>query len=372
MKKGVFMALCAFLLIACGKQSGYVITGTVDNADLNGKTVYLYEYGIKDGDALNNAIIENGKFTIKGDQATPLLCVIRFNEEVAEPKYVNTGENAPYTATFVLENGKLKIDLSENPAVTGTPENDALASFQKEMKQLRSSMEQIIQDMNSEDGAIADAAEKKYDEIEGKVAEAVKTYIQNNPDKLTSAKLLYDFRYNLDEDTRRNIIGKAGDTFKSVVGINKMIDHLAVLEKVGIGKTFTDFEMKTPEGEAIKLSDNVGKGKVTLIDFWASWCPPCRKDIPHLVELYKQYKDNGFEIVGVSLDRTNDAWIKGITELNITWPQMSDLKYWQSEGAALYGVNSIPHTVLVDKDGIIIAKNVRGEALDAKLAEVLK
>jgi thiol-disulfide isomerase/thioredoxin len=371
MKKVVFMALCAFLLIACGEQPGYVITGTTDNAGLNGETVYLYEYGVKDGEALNSAVVENGKFTIKGEQATPLLCVIRFDEEVVEPNQANAGENAPYTAVFTLENGKLKIDLSENPTVTGTPDNDALAALQKEMKQLRSSMEQVVQDMNSDDEAIAGAAEEKYEEIEGQVAEAVKKYIQNNPVKLASAKLLYDFRYNLDEDTRRDILNRAGDAFKSVTGIDKMIDHLAVLEKVGVGKEFTDFEMKTPSGEAIKLSDNVGKGKVTLIDFWASWCPPCRKDIPHLVELYKQYKGKGFEIVGVSLDRTNDAWVKGIQELNITWPQMSDLKYWKSEGAALYGVNSIPHTVLVDKDGIIIAKNLRGEALDAKLAEIL-
>jgi thiol-disulfide isomerase/thioredoxin len=376
MKKVVFMALCAFLLIACGKQPGYVITGTIDNAGLNagldGETVYLYEYGVKDREALDSAVVENGKFTIKGEQATPLLCVVRFDEEVVAPNQVDAGENAPYTAVFMLENGTLKIDLSENPTVTGIPENDALTSLQKEMKQLRSSMEQIMQEMGSEDEAIADAAEEKYNEMEDRVAEAVKKFIQTNPDKLTSGKLFYDFRYHLNEDARRDIIGKAGDTFKSVAGVDKMIDHLAVLEKVGVGKKFTDFEMKTPEGKAIKLSDNVGKGKVTLIDFWASWCPPCRKDIPHLAELYKQYKDKGFEIVGVSLDRTNDAWVKGIQDLHIIWPQMSDLKFWQSEGAALYGVNSIPHTVLVDKDGIIIAKSLRGEALDAKLAEVLQ
>jgi thiol-disulfide isomerase/thioredoxin len=372
MKKVAFMALCAFLLLACSRQPGYVITGTTNDAALNGKTVHLYEYGIKNSEALNSAIVENGQFTIKGEQPTPLLCVIRFDEEVVEPKQARAGENAPYTATFTLENGKLTVDLSESPTVTGTPENDALASLQKEMKQIRSSLEQVIEDMGSGDEAIAGAAEIKYDEIESKASEAVKKYIQNNPGKLTSAKLLYDFRYNLDEDTRRHIINQAGDAFKSVAGIDKMIDHLAALEKVGIGKKFTDFEMKTPGGEAIRLSDNTGKGNITLIDFWASWCPPCRKDIPHLVALYKQYKGKGFEIVGVSLDRTNDAWVKGITELNITWPQMSDLKYWKSEGAALYGVNSIPHTVLVDKDGIIIAKNLRGEALNAKLAEVLQ
>lgn len=372
MKNVFFMVISALMLIACGEQSEYVIIGTVDNTELNGKTVYLYEYGVKDGKTLNEAIVENGKFTIKGIQQTPLLSIICFDENVVEPKRPNTGEDAPYTATFVLENGKIKVNLAEYSTVTGTPENNAFASLQKEMKQLRSSMEQVMQDMKSGDKAIADAADKKYDEIENNVSEVVKKYIQNNPDKLTSAKLLYDFRYNLDEDTRRAILSKAGNAFKSVPGIDKMMDHLAVLEKVGIGKIITDFEMKTPDGKAIKLSDNVGKGKVVLIDFWASWCPPCRKDMPHLVELYKQYKDKGFEIVGVSLDRTNDAWIKGIEELDITWPQMSDLKYWQSEGAALYGVNSIPHTVLVDKDGTIMAKNLRGEALDTKLAEMLK
>jgi len=359
MKNVFLVAICAFLLTACAGQSGYVITGTVDKADLNGQTVYLYAYGVKDGEALNSAIVEDGKFTIKGAQETPILSVIRFDEEIVKPGGVYMGENGSYTATFMLENGKLKIDLSETPTVTGTPDNDALTSLQKEMKQLRAS-------------ATANATEDEYEKIEANVSEVVKKYIQSNPDKPTSAKLLYDFRYNLDEDTRRDIISKAGNVFKSVPGIDKMIEHLAVLEKVGIGKKIIDFEMKTPEGKAIKLSDNVGKGKITLIDFWASWCPPCRKEIPHLVELYKQYKGKDFEIVGVSLDRTNDAWVKGIKDLAITWPQMSDLKYWQSEGGTIYGVNSIPHTILVDKDGIIIAKNLHGEALDTKLAEMLK
>ena len=94
--------------------------------------------------------------------------------------------------------------------------------------------------------------------------------------------------------------------------------------------------------------------------------------MPHLVELYKQYKNKGFEIVGISLDSKPEAWAKGVKDLNITWTQLSDLKGWQNAGAALYGVNSIPHTVLVDKDGTIIAKNIHGEEIDAKLQEVLK
>jgi peroxiredoxin len=139
-----------------------------------------------------------------------------------------------------------------------------------------------------------------------------------------------------------------------------------------VGTKFIDFEMPAPDGKMVKLSDYAGKGKLVLVDFWASWCGPCRQDMPGVVELYAQYKDKGFEIVGVTLDRDGDAWKKSLTDMHMTWPQMSDLQYWQSAAAQLYAVNSIPHTMLIDGEGTIIARGLRGEALSAKLAEVLK
>ena len=107
-------------------------------------------------------------------------------------------------------------------------------------------------------------------------------------------------------------------------------------------------------------------------DFWASWCGPCRREMPNLVEAYAKYKNKGFEIVGVSLDQSGEAWKEAIEKLNITWPQMSDLKYWNCEGAQLYAVSSIPHTVLIDGEGTIIARGLHGEELQEKLAEVIK
>ena len=135
---------------------------------------------------------------------------------------------------------------------------------------------------------------------------------------------------------------------------------------------FVDFEMQTPEGKTVKLSDYVGKGKVVLVDFWASWCGPCRREMPNLVETYAKYKGKNFEIVGVSLDQDGAAWKEAIKKLDMTWPQMSDLKFWQSEGAQLYAVNSIPHTVLIDGSGKIIARGLHGEELQAKIAEAVK
>ena len=107
------------------------------------------------------------------------------------------------------------------------------------------------------------------------------------------------------------------------------------MKATAVGQKFTDFEMQTPEGKTVKLSDYVGKGKVVLVDFWASWCGPCRREMPNLVEAYAKYKNKNFEIVGVSLDQSADAWKEAIKKLNITWPQMSDLKYWNCEGAQL-------------------------------------
>ena len=396
MKKYLPIAASVLLLAACSEKPGYEITGTVSNSDLNGKYVYLYEYGVKDAAPLDSALVQNGSFALKGTQNAPALRTLRFSEEVVEPVRVAPGENAPFMATFVLENGKLAVVLDSTSTVSGTPENDAQKELQAKIKDLRSGIDKLVADMKSGDENLIKQAEAKYEEIDRKITETVVNYILAHTDKQSAAKNLYDFRYNIDEDRQNEIISKADSSFKSVPGTYKldveverdritairdsirskftvpMIDHLNVLKKVAIGQKFTDFEMPNAKGEVHKLSEYVGNGKVVLIDFWASWCPPCRAEMPNLVKAYKDYKGKGFDIVGISLDSKADAWAKGVKDLNITWTQLSDLKGWQNSGAALYGVNSIPHTVLVDKDGTIIAKNLHGQELEDKIKEVLK
>lgn len=139
-----------------------------------------------------------------------------------------------------------------------------------------------------------------------------------------------------------------------------------------IGMRYIDISLPGTDGATVSVSDYVGKNKYTLIDFWASWCPPCRAEMPNIVSAYAEYHDKGLEVVGVSLDNKKEAWTAAITALQMPWPQMSDLKGWDCEGAALYGVRSIPANVLVDQQGIIVAKNLRAEGLQQKLAELLK
>ena len=134
------------------------------------------------------------------------------------------------------------------------------------------------------------------------------------------------------------------------------------------GALAPDFEQETPEGDTIKLSDF--RGKITLVDFWASWCGPCRRENPNVVKLYQKYKDKGFAILGVSLDREKSRWVQAIEKDGLNWSHVSDLKGWKNQIAGLYGVTSIPHTVLLDREGRIIQRNLRGEQLAYKLEEI--
>jgi thiol-disulfide isomerase/thioredoxin len=212
----------------------------------------------------------------------------------------------------------------------------------------------------------------KVEAAEKRAYDAAESYVRNHLNDLSGAYILATNQYYISEESLIDIVSQSGDLFKSYPAIGKLMNRIEVLKKVAIGNQFVDFEMTDLEDNAVKLSDYVGNGKVALIDFWASWCPPCRASIPGLKKVYDEYKDKGFEIVGVSLDSKKDAWEKGVSDLQIPWPQMSDLKGWQNAGAALYGVNSIPHTVLVDKEGNIVAKNIHGEELTNKLDELLK
>ncbi|MCK9342504.1 MAG: AhpC/TSA family protein [Massilibacteroides sp.] len=379
MKKVVFMALIAITMMACNQKPSYQISGTVDDESMNGKIVYLYSTSDRERTAVDSTIVKKGAFKLKGEQAEPRLMTLGFSQKELNMKklkdfYPIQGGFMPYEATFVVDNSKIEVQLKSRSTIAGIVENNDYMALLKQLRQTFSTLPEISEMMHSKTNTEEQKAEieRKYEALDQQASTFVTSYIKAHLNKLTAAKLFLDYRYSLEDKIQNEILAEAGEMFKAYPMMDRQIEHLNKLNKVAIGKKYIDFELNDLKGKPIKLSDYVGKNKVVMVDFWASWCPPCIRSIPGLLEMYKTYHKKGFEIVGVSLDQNQKDWEEKVKELKITWPQMSDLKGWNNAGSQLYAVNSIPHLLLIDKDGTIVARNLHGEELEAKIKELLK
>jgi len=211
---------------------------------------------------------------------------------------------------------------------------------------------------------------EQYNDLQEKNLDSIKAIIETASPSLAA---LYGLNYlNIDTETEfvKKIVKESEKTLGDHSLVQEYQEKLADMEKLAVGQSAPDFELATPEGDSLALSDL--RGQYVLIDFWAAWCKPCRDENPNVVRVYNQYKDENFEILGVSLDRNKQSWVKAIEQDGLPWKHVSDLKYFRSEAAKLYDINSIPATYLVDPQGKIAAKNLRGESLEDKLAEIFQ
>ena len=274
---------------------------------------------------------------------------------------------------FMLENANITISAGQaGLTVTGSEGQkiyDQFMAINATAQQEAMKLQQEYQAANGDQAkiqAIQEAYAKLMTDVQAKETELIKA----NPDSYVSAFVIASGMGQMEYEQlkeRYNLLGekaKAGAQGKAIAA------QIAKLESTAIGQIAPNFTITTPEGESISLYDI--KGKVKLIDFWASWCGPCRGENPHVVEIYKEYHPKGLEIFGVSLDNNKEAWVKAIADDGLVWKHGSDLKGWQSAPAQLYSVTGIPHTVLLDENNKIIAKNLRGDELKQKIAELLK
>lgn len=282
-------------------------------------------------------------------------------------QYVNlilNDENVKVTADGDRPEGYAKVE--------GSTDTDYFYAVNDIMRD----MQQKINEMNADYlKARADGNEEKMKEIEARYKEVE----QENNEKLkqkindmgNSIAVFYAVNF-LDADKEFAFLSDLAEKFKKELPdsqyTQQFVEQIESLSELAIGMPAPDIALPNPEGDTVRLSSL--KGKYVMIDFWAAWCKPCRMENPNVVRLYNQYKDKGFEIYGVSLDRTKQAWVEAIEEDDMAWKHVSDLRYFDSEAASLYNINAIPATVLLDKEGTIIAKNLRGEALEEKLAEI--
>ena len=372
MKKIKFIAACyiaiSFSISSCTslEPNAFVIYGTTDHAD--GSSVYRIISGPNGQPVtIDSTKVVNGSFELKGT-----LDQIDINFIFLE----GVNGNVP----VILEEGSIEMEIFKDSLASsitaGTPSNNNLAQYRESTQGFAKDMRTLVQEINEAntlgDNILAEDLTAKYKAVETNLSVYEKDFMNSNPQsyvatlilerlvttkamRSSEAKLIYN---GFDPKIKSSVSGKKVEAIINVPS-----------NPTAIGEVAPAFEGPTPTGELVSLASL--KGKVTIIDFWASWCRPCRIENPNLVRLYKRMHDKGLEIVGVSLDKNQSSWARAIEDDGLSWNHVSNLKYWQDPIALLYGVRSIPAAFVLNKEGVIVAKNLRGAQLDAKIEELL-
>jgi len=364
MKKIIVLVFAIVMVVVSCQQkpAGLTLKGKLDGATDKPVTVSIYgKDGVKTIDTLK---LTDGVVNYTTNLEQPVLVIVGIEKSRSTLSFF--GENTAYTI-----NGHL--DSIADATVTGGAlftdyDNIAAAqdANQKRGSELRNEYNAARQ---AGDTTRQNAIIKEYEDGAKKVEEMQIEFVKGNTASAVSAFLVRNIYGYKPLVEMQEGLAMLDSTLAGSPYYKAMIERIGKLEKVAIGKIAPDFTMLDVDGKPLALS--AFKGKYVLIDFWASWCGPCRKENPHVVELYNEFHEKGFDILGVSLDQKKDAWLKAIEDDQLAWSQVSDLKGWKNEVAQLYGVSSIPHTVLLDKEGKIVAKNLRGDELRAKVAELL-
>lgn len=365
MKKLFFVAIAAFCGWATGAnaQGKFVIDGQSAVVP-DGTKIYLSKATDGTLSPLDSTVIKSGKFSFKGEQPMPELRYVSYKAG----KYTSKVE-------FFLEEGNIHITLAERDhSVTGTQNNDRYQKVREAIYAAGQREREIyasLRDANLTDGQ----KEAKHAELvqAGKDMDtAIKEGMRTNISNPVGVMLLKQYHRKNTMAENEELLAQIPGTYKGDAVILQLVQNIKQQKNILPGKMYVDVELKDLQGKSVKLSDYIGKGKVVLIDFWASWCGPCRRSMPQMKELYAAYKDKGFEIIGVSLDSDQKAWENGVKQLGLPWPQMSDLKGWKCEAAQRYVVKSIPQTILINADGTIVGSKMSADFIKAKLDELLK
>lgn len=368
--KQFLTAIIILSILGCQEdQKGYHLSGELKNVE-DGTLIYVSELDQNmQPSKIDSVQIQNGEFTLDMPEVEhPNLSFLSVE-----------GHNG--NVIFISENEPLHFEIYKDslPAskVDGGKENEVFYSYLDHLKGLNNRVMEIRTEMRevvttTRDSAAMVKLQQEEEELRTTDMTYKKDLVEEHPDRFVSVLVLTDM---MNMGAPANEVKDLFDTLSENTTKSSLAkslkENLSKRSKVDIGSKAPEFSAPNPEGKEISLKDSMGK--VTLIDFWAAWCKPCRVENPNIVKVYNKYHEKGFNIIGVSLDREGqkDKWIQAIEDDNLTWPQVSNLKFWQEPVAQLYGVQAIPAQFILDENGVIVAKNLRGDALDAKVKELL-
>jgi peroxiredoxin len=379
MKNIISILMILLLLSSCNKEvkktDGYVINGTAKGI-YNGIRVYL------------NTADERGN-QISQDTAVVMDETFKFEGKIESPEvWFLSINNVNGFIPIMVENETIEVVIDKNDLnaskITGTKSNEALNEyndgFNKLMDKRNDLNKRFGASMNSTDSIVKAKLSAEYENINHEISNYPYTFLETNNDNYFSLSIVENILKtnptdvepvhkafsNLDNELKNSLSGK---------NISNKINALKIqnerLTMLNIGKEAPNFSAPNPDGKQLSLNEI--KGKATIIDFWASWCGPCRRENPNVVKVYDKYHDKGLEIISVSLDKPGqkEKWLKAIEDDKLTWHHVSNLQYFQDPVAQQYNIQSIPATYILDADGKIVAKSLRGQALEDKIAEML-
>jgi thiol-disulfide isomerase/thioredoxin len=366
MKKYFAGLVIVLFLASCEKKAEFV--AQIDGVEDNTK-IFMSKLGKNNQpEPIDTTVVLNGSF--------------KFDLNEGEPQQFNMIQidGMPGNMFFVREeqtiNATLYKDSLRSSVIEGGQHNTLLKTYMDTLQSISKKARQLSLDMrdamNNQDREGLTQLRQEQQEMLKKDTEYRKQFAESNPTSIIAALALSDLMSSkkVPNQELKSIYDAFSDEVKDHTLGKLLIENLAKLSKTDIGAKIENFEGPSPDGQILSLED--AKGKLTLIDFWASWCKPCRMENPNVVSVYNDYKDQGFSIMSVSLDRSKDSWLKAIEDDQMDWYHISNLQYWNEPIAKEWGIRSIPATFLIDENNMIVGKNLRGNALREKVKEYLE